>query len=53
MSDKEYFNFVMNGLCIINRISVILNKVITEQELTKNEKTIVKEVIKMKGLDEV
>lgn len=53
MSDKEYFDFVMNGLCIINRISVILNKVITEQELTKNEKTIVKEVIKMKGLDEV
>lgn len=53
MSDEEYFNFVMNGLCIINRISVILNKVITEQELTKNEKTIVKEVIKMKGLDEI
>lgn len=52
MSDKEFYEFVRNGLCAINRISIILSKVIIQQELTKNEKIIVKEVIKMKGLDE-
>lgn len=51
MNDKEMYEFVRNGLCAINRIALILSKVIIEQELTKNEKTIVKEVIKMKGLD--
>ena len=53
MSDEKYFNFVMNGLCIINRVSVILNKVILEQDLTKNDKKIIEQIVKLKGLDEV
>lgn len=53
MSEEEEFKFIMNGLCFINRISVILNKVIVQEELTKNELKIVKQVIKMKGFDEV
>ncbi len=51
MSEKEEFEFVMNGLCTINRLSVIVNKVILQQELTDNDKKIIKQIIKMKGLD--
>lgn len=52
MSEENEFIFVMKGLCTINRISAILNKVIMQEELTKNEKVIIKEIIKIKGLDE-
>ena len=52
MNDEyKEFEFVMKGLCTINRISVIINKVMAQEELTKNEEKIVNEIIKIKGLD--
>lgn len=41
MNDKDFYNATMLGLLFINRISIIIKKVISEEELTYNEKRII------------
>ena len=51
MSEKEQFICIEKSLCLYNRLSVIIHKVLMDEELDENEKKIAKQVLKMKGLD--
>lgn len=51
MSEKEQFICIEKSLCLYNRLSVIIHKILMDEELDENEKKIAKQVLKMKGLD--
>ena len=51
MSEREQFICIEKRLCLFNRLSIIIRKVLLDEELNESEEKIAKQVLKMEGLE--